>query len=51
LIATAVVESRVNRVIGRRMAKKRPRRWSRRGAHRLIQVRLAGLEGGVHDAF
>ena len=26
-------------------------RWSRRGAHLLIQVRLAVLEGGQQDAF
>jgi len=41
----------VNRVIGRRMAKKQLMRWSRRGAHRLIQVRLAVLEGSLQDAF
>ena len=41
----------VNRSIGRRMAKKQPMRWSRRGAHLLIQVRLAVLEGGLQDAF
>jgi hypothetical protein len=38
LIATAAVESMANRVIGR-------------GAHRLLQVRLAVLEGGLQDAF
>jgi hypothetical protein len=41
----------VNRVIGRRMAKKQPMRWSRHGAHWLIQVRLAVLEGGLQDLF
>jgi hypothetical protein len=25
--------------------------WSRRGAHRLIQVRVAALEGGLQDVF
>jgi hypothetical protein len=35
----------VNRVIGRRMAKKQPMRWSRRGTHRLVQIRVAVLSG------
>jgi hypothetical protein len=50
-ISTAVVESMVNRVIERRMAKKQQMRWSRRGAHLLIQVRLAVLAGGLQDVF
>jgi hypothetical protein len=33
------------------MAKKQPMCWSRRGAHLLIQVRLAVLEGGLQEAF
>ena len=44
-LSTAVVESRVNRVIGRRMAKKPPMRWSRRGAYRWVQIRVAVLSG------
>jgi hypothetical protein len=51
LISTAVAESMVNRVIGRRMTKKRQMRWSRRGAHLLVQVRLAVLEAGLQDVF
>lgn len=39
-IVTAVVESRVNRVIGRRLTKKQPMRWSRLGAHLLVQIRV-----------
>ena len=50
-ISTAVVESMVNRVIGRRMAKNQQMRWSRRGAHLLIQVRLAVLEGDLQETF
>ena len=51
-ISTAVVESMVNRgVIERRMTKQQQMRCSRRGAHLLIQVRLAVLEGGLRDAF
>ena len=41
----------VNRVIGRRLAKKQLMRWTRRGAHLLIQVRVAVLKGGLQDAF
>jgi hypothetical protein len=50
-ISTAVVESMVNRVIERRMTKQQQMRWSRRGAHLLIQVRLAVLEDALQDAF
>jgi hypothetical protein len=39
-ISTAVVESMVNRVIERRMTKNQPLRWSRRGAHLPVQIRL-----------
>jgi hypothetical protein len=50
-VSTAIVESMVNRVVGRRMAKGAPMRWSRRGARLLIQVRLAFLEGGLQEDF
>jgi hypothetical protein len=36
----------VNRVIERRMTKKQQMRWSRRGAHLLVQIRVAVLSGG-----
>ena len=48
---TAVAGSMVNRVIGRPMAKKQPMRGGRRGAHRLVQIRVAILEGGLQDLF
>jgi capsid protein len=50
-ISTAVVESMVNRVIGRRMAKKQPMRWSRLGAHLLVQIRVAVLDGRLEQVF
>lgn len=50
-ISTAVVESMVNRLIERRMTKHQQMRWSRRGAHPLLQVRLAVLAGGLQNAF
>ena len=41
----------VDRAIRRRLAKKQPMRWSRRGAHPLVQIRVAILEDGPQDAF
>ncbi|GAB7540444.1 hypothetical protein CS8_001050 [Cupriavidus sp. 8B] len=42
-IATGFVESSINRIIGRRMCKSQHMRWSRVGAHRVLQVRVALL--------
>jgi hypothetical protein len=50
-IATAVVESMVNRVSGRRMAKQQPMRWRRHGAHLLVQIRVAVLDGHLPHLF
>ena len=50
-VSTAAVESMVNRVIGRRMAKKQQLRWSRRGAHLLLQIQVAVLEGRLPEVF
>jgi hypothetical protein len=41
----------VNRVIGRRLAKKQPMRWRRRGAHLLVQIRVAMLHRRLPQAF
>ena len=38
-IATGFVESTVNQVIAKRMVKKQQMRWTKRGAHLLLQVR------------
>ena len=40
-ISTGFVESTINRVLGRRMCKGQQMRWSRQGAHCLIQVWVA----------
>ena len=40
-----------NRVIGRPMAKKQPMRWCRRGAHLLVQIRVAVLDGRLPQVF
>ncbi|MDR6859956.1 hypothetical protein J2W96_006296 [Variovorax guangxiensis] len=42
-ISTGFVESSINRIVGRRMCKGQHMRWSRAGAHRVVQVRVALL--------
>ena len=42
-ISTGFVESTVNQVISKRMVKKQQMRWSKRGAHLLLQVRTRVL--------
>lgn len=44
-ISTGFVESTINRLIGRCMCKDPQMRWSREGAHGLLQVRAAVLNG------
>lgn len=50
-ISTAFVESTVNQVLSKRMAKKQQMRWTRRGAHRLLQVRTRVLDGALRGVF
>ncbi len=50
-ISTAFVESTVNQVMSKRMAKKQQMRWTRRGAHRLLQVRTQVLDGALRGVF
>jgi hypothetical protein len=42
-ISTGFVESSINRIVGRRMCKSQHMRWSRVGAHSVVQVRVALL--------
>ena len=42
-ISTGFVESAVNQVISKRMAKKQQMQWTQRGAHLLLQVRTRVL--------
>ena len=42
-ISTGFVESSINRIVGRRMCKSQHMRWSRIGAHNIVQVRVALL--------
>ena len=48
-IATALAESGVNSLVARRMVKKQRMQWSKRGAHLLLQVRAAVLNGDLRD--
>ena len=42
-IATGFVESTVNQVVAKRMVKKQQMRWTKRGAHLLLQIRTRVL--------
>lgn len=50
-VSTAFVESTINEVIARRMAKKQQMQWSRKGAHYLLQTRTAVLNNEPQDKF
>ncbi len=49
-IATTLAESAVNSLVGKRMVKKQQMRWSLHGAHLLMQVRTAALNGELRIA-
>ena len=44
-ISSAFVEAAVNAVVSKRFAKKQQMRWTRRGAHLLLQTRTKTLDG------
>jgi hypothetical protein len=46
-ISSAMAESAVNQVINARMCKRQQMRWTPRGAHLLVQVRCAVLNGDI----
>ena len=48
-VATTLAESAVNSLVGKRMVKKQQMRWSLHGAHMLMQVRTADLNGELSD--
>jgi hypothetical protein len=50
-IGTGFVESAVNQVMSKRMAKKQQMQWSRRGAHLLLQVRTGVLNEDLEECF
>ena len=47
-ISSSRAEGTVNQLVNGRMNKRRQMRWSPRGAHRLLQVRAAVLDGRLH---
>jgi hypothetical protein len=51
IISTSFVESTVNEVISKRMVKKQQMRWTKEGAHRMMQVRIATLNNELRDEF
>ncbi len=50
-ISTAFVESTVNEVISKRFVKKQQMRWTKEGAHRLLQVRIQVLNDELQQTF
>lgn len=50
-ISTAFVESTINWVVSKRMVKKQQMRWTKPGAHLLLQVRTKTLNGELRDTF
>jgi hypothetical protein len=50
-ISTGFVESTVNQLISKRFVKKQQMKWSRRGAHLLMQVRVKVVDEELQDIF
>jgi hypothetical protein len=50
-ISTAFVESTINWVVSKRMVKKQQMRWTKRGAHLLLQTRTETLNEELRDTF
>ena len=50
-ISTGFVESTVNQVVSKRMVKKQQMRWTKRGAHLLLQVRTKVINNEWRDTF
>ncbi|MGA2793407.1 MAG: hypothetical protein ABSE69_07705 [Roseiarcus sp.] len=46
-VATTLGESAVNSLVAKRMVKKQQMRWSQRGAHIMLQVRAATINGDL----
>jgi hypothetical protein len=50
-ISSATAEATVNEVISRRMVKKQQMRWTRQGAHQLLQIRCRVLDHTLANDF
>jgi hypothetical protein len=51
VISTAFVESTVNQVVSKRFVKKQQMRWTKKGAHLLLQVRAQALNEDLRSTF
>jgi hypothetical protein len=51
IISTAFTESAINEVVSKRMVKKQQMRWTKKGAHLLLQVRVRTLNDELHNKF
>ena len=50
-ISSAVAESTVNQIMSKRFVKKQQMRWTRRGAHHLLQIRTRVLDDTLATTF
>ena len=50
-ISTGFVESTINQLIAKRFVKNQQMRWTPRGAHLLLQVRVQTLNDDLHATF
>jgi hypothetical protein len=50
-VSTGFVESTVNTVVGKRFGKRQQMRWSKLGAHLLLQTRTRTLDGTLRAKF
>ena len=50
-ISTAIAESTVHQVIRKRFVKRQQMKWTKRGAHLLLQVRTHVFNGDLRDMF
>jgi hypothetical protein len=50
-ISTGFVESTINQLVAKRFVKKQQMRWTPRGAHLLLQVRVQALNDDLHTTF
>jgi hypothetical protein len=50
-ISTGFVESTINQLVAKRFVKKQQMRWTPRGAHLLLQLRVQALNDDLHTTF
>jgi hypothetical protein len=50
-ISTGFVESTINQLVAKRFVKKQQMRWTPRGAHLLLQIRVQALNNDLHEVF